>query len=272
MASVLMVDGHVHAYDAAHLPELLAAAASHFSESAPAGKNWSGLLLLADPQGVNSEPWLQALAATPPQGWQYDGSQTPLLFHFRSPGGARISVLRGQQLVTSEGLELLAIGATTPARPAPLAVMIANGRAAGHLVVVPWGVGKWLGKRGRLLKSTLDSQAGAGVLLGENGGRPWFWPTESLVSEARARAVPVLPGTDPLPLPGEEHRVGSMGAIMEIAPGAAGSAADLLARIAKGGWRSYGRAMGSWRFIRNQVGLRLARSSSGRRGGSACAS
>jgi hypothetical protein len=264
-----MIDGHVHAYEAAHLPQLLAAAAAHFSAHAPVGENWSGLLLLADPRGVNSERWLASLADGLPAGWHEDGSQPPLLFHFRSPEGVRMSVLRGQQLITAEGLELLAIGATSPAPPAPLEVMIRNGRAAGHLMVIPWGVGKWLGKRGQLLRSTLASEAGAGVLLGENGGRPWFWPRESLISEAEIRGVPVLPGTDPFPLPGEERRVGSVGGIMTT--DTADSVEALLHRLALGGWRPFGAAMGAWHFVHNQVALRLAQRRA-RQEGPACAS
>lgn len=254
---VLLVDGHVHAYCAESLPRLLESAEFEFIRHAPSGYGWSGLLLLADPAGVDSKPWLQASSPAVPDGWQAEGGEPPLLFHFRSPRGSCISVLRGQQLVTAEGLELLAIGADSPLPPGTLEAMIGECERAGCLAIIPWGVGKWLGRRGRLLRSVLDQHADGSILLGENAGRPWFWPLESIMNEAAARGIPVLPGSDPLPLRGDEARVGSAGAVMVLDGADMPSVSQLLERLRQGEWATFGRRMSAWHFLRNQLGLRL---------------
>jgi hypothetical protein len=257
--ALLLVDGHVHVYSAEQLPHVLIAAAKNFAVHAPAGGRWSGLLLVADPQGTDSAAWLAALSERPPPGWAASRSADPLLFHFRTPGGQRLSVLRGQQLASAEGLEVLAIGAAAPASRAALTEMIGHLRSEGCLVVIPWGVGKWLGRRGRLLEAALSTPDAQGVVLGDNGGRPWFWPREALIARAQATGIPLLPGTDPLPLPGEEMRVGTTGAMLAVHEAAVQSVPSLLATLAGGGWTPFGRRMGAWPFLRNQIGLRLAR-------------
>jgi len=230
------------------------------------------LLLLADPAGVDSKSWLEASLPALPEGWRVEGGEPPLLFHFRSPRGTRISVLRGQQLVTSEGLELLAIGADSPLPRGPLESMIEACQRAGSLAIVPWGVGKWLGRRGRLLRAVVDQHADGSILLGENGGRPWFWPRESVMGRAEARHIPVLPGSDPLPLTGDESRVGSIGAVMAREGQDEFSVSQLLARLRRGGWQTFGRRMGAWHFLRNQLGLRLRPRRPGSSGDTPCAS
>jgi len=269
---LLLVDGHVHAYSAESLPRILASAETGFIRNAPAGPGWSGLLLLADPAGVDSKSWLEASLPALPEGWRVEGGEPPLLFHFRSPRGTRISVLRGQQLVTSEGLELLAIGADSPLPRGPLESMIQACQQAGCLAIVPWGVGKWLGRRGRLLRAVVDQHSDGSILLGENGGRPWFWPRESLMSHAESRHIPVLPGSDPLPLTGDELRVGSTGAIMTLEGQDALSVSQLLERLRRGKWTTFGRRMGAWHFMRNQLGLRLQARRPGSTGSPPCAS
>ena len=136
-----------------------------------------------------------------------------------------IYIVAGRQIVTAEGLELLALGTDQlfedglPASSALTAV-----RASGALPVFPWAVGKWLGKRGKILSDLLSRElrsnesatdgSSADLYLGDNSGRPIFWHNPSHFKQARALDMHVLPGTDPLPFADEAKRVGSFGFVV----------------------------------------------------------
>lgn len=49
------------------------------------------------------------------------------------------------------------------------------------------------------------------IMLGDNRERPWCWYRVPQFEMAAERGMRVLAGTDPLPLKGEERRVGSYG-------------------------------------------------------------
>lgn len=79
-----------------------------------------------------------------------------------------------------------------------------------YLVIFPWGVGKWLGRRGDLLTTQMDS-AEAPFVLGDNGGRPYWWARIPQFKKAMQMGVPVLAGSDTLPVSSFKHRVASYG-------------------------------------------------------------
>ncbi len=75
----------------------------------------------------------------------------------------------------------------------------------------------------------------------------------------------MLPGSDPLPLPGEEARVGAYGFAVDVALDPLRPAAALLAVLRSGAFfAAFGRRERLTRFVGNQ--LALQRRSWGRRG------
>lgn len=259
---MLLVDGHVHVYEPHLLAAALTAAAGNFARYAPGGASWEGLLLLADPVGVDSAAWLRTRPGDSLGDWRGHVVESPHHYRFVNHAGVAIGVVRGVQLASSEGLEVLSIGPSAERFSGPAGRMVEQIAAAGNLAILPWGVGKWWGRRGEFVRSMLNEAGRGRLLLGDNGGRPWFWPDSPLFRLAKARRVPVLPGSDSLPLVGDERRVGSMGARLD------GSAApywpELKERLLSGSWQPFGRRMGTGRFLRNQVGLRLAHRGRGR--------
>jgi hypothetical protein len=123
-------------------------------------------------------------------------------------------IIAGRQVATHEGLEVLAL-ATCRQFEDGLSVLetLKQVRASGGLAVVPWGFGKWWGRRGTLLTDVLES--GELDALGDNGGRPRILSEPRQFSMARSKGLPILPGSDPLPFPGQERRVGSFGFVLE---------------------------------------------------------
>jgi hypothetical protein len=174
--------------------------------------------------------------------------------------GNTIIVVAGRQIVSSEGLEVLALG-TDQAIPdgAPLAELVQTINALKAIPVIPWGVGKWLGRRGQVVKSYLESCSGDAVFLGDILGRPPFWPRSSVFRIAAARGIGVLPGTDPLPLESETLRAGSCGFYIncDLASGPPSVVLTESLRRDPPVILPFTHRESSWRFFRNQARLRL---------------
>ena len=67
-----------------------------------------------------------------------------------SKSGQDLSIVAGRQIVTAENLEILALGFDAGLDDGlPIDEVILAVQAAGALCVLPWGFGKWTGKRGQ---------------------------------------------------------------------------------------------------------------------------
>lgn len=183
-------------------------------------------------------------------------------------GDDRLILIAGRQVVAREGLEVLAL-ATAEDFPEglPLNETLDRIRAAGALPVLPWGFGKWWFSRGARVARELAARRGE-LYLGDNAGRPAFVLEPRLFRAAAELGVPVLPGSDPLPLPSHAGRAGSHGFLLsgtldEDRP--AWSLAQRVRRVraAGGRLRPFGRRAGIVRFCRDQAALRLRRRDGG---------
>jgi len=264
----LVADGHVHLYPSVAVEALLDAAGRNLSalRAQSSAEPWAGVVI-ADPQGVNGyERLLRYGHASSTRGrppWVQDGGGDCSVV-FRGASGLRLLVIRGQQLITREGLEVLGAGYTNCIPSGlTLASTVERISAAGGWSTLAWGVAKWWGKRGRLVTDFITAEGGRpGILLGDNGGRPWWWTRVPQFELAAERGMRILAGTDPLPLRGEEARVGSYGFRIEVDRAGRQPVTDAL-RDALENPRmevtTIGRRVGAGRFVSNQLGLRLNR-------------
>ena len=125
-------------------------------------------------------------------------------------------LLKGRQIVSKENLEVMAIASNqTIADGQPIETVIRQIVEKQEIAVLAWGFGKWLFKRGKILKDLVDSHSSPYLLLGDNSGRPTFWPVPQAFKRARARKISIINGSDPLPFKGEEAKVGSYGFSLE---------------------------------------------------------
>ena len=164
-------------------------------------------------------------------------------------------LIAGRQVVSAEGIEILA--QATSARfddGAPARRMLSAMARADALTTLPWGVGKWLGRRGRLVDELLAADGEGRLLLGDNGGRPGWW------RESRFAGRIVLRGSDPLPIAGDERRIGAFGSVLNGEISRDRPAADLRALIRSLDRlpASFGRCVSPLRFVSNQLRLRMA--------------
>lgn len=130
----------------------------------------------------------------------------------RCRGLIRGYLMAGRQVVTSERLEILALGADV-STPDGLTAEETLGsiRAATAVPVLSWSPGKWFGRRGRIIRALIASSSPDRFLIGDTGLRPTFWPLPVLMRLAQQKGFTLIGGSDPLPLPGEERWVGTYG-------------------------------------------------------------
>jgi hypothetical protein len=214
-----LVDGHVHLHDCFEVPDFLDAAAANLAAAAKRlglpGKP-TGCLLLAEAQGVDGFARLADGTAST-GAWRVSPTGEPVSLMARRQGALPIVLVAGRQIVSRERLEVLAVGTrATFADGRPLDQALAGVMAADAVAVVPWGVGKWQGARGRLIADLLERDRDRSLFVGDNGGRLGFAPRPKLFARAQRRCVPVLAGSDPLPSPGQLAKVGGYGFVAAV--------------------------------------------------------
>lgn len=121
-------------------------------------------------------------------------------------------VFAGSQIVSRERIEVHAL--LTPTRfsdGAPLVEIIAEIRERGGIPAIPWAPGKWFFRRGALLRQLLESQRGSALLWSDSALRPRGWGMPRILRAAQSAGYPIIAGSDPLPIAGDEQRAGSYG-------------------------------------------------------------
>lgn len=278
--NTILVDAHVHIYECFEPGDLFEAATQNFSKAATTlgirGKV-SGVLLLTE---TSSDDWFRQARDRAKKNrqildtdsdWELHltpGSEAFLVTRKKSGRGQesqsdymQVYIVAGRQIVTAEGLELLAL-ATNHTFEDGLSIVstLKAVRSCGAIPVFPWAVGKWLGNRGKILTSLLSRDSDGGLFLGDNSGRPVFWRNPSHFKLARALNMAVLPGTDPLPIAKESKRVGSFGFAVKGSLSKEQPVDDIkqLLLAKETSIQSYGQLESPWRFFVNQIRLRLA--------------
>jgi hypothetical protein len=224
-------------------------------------------LFVADPDGVQGYRRLLECArelkekvSSPPSWGMLD--EDGRSFRIQHSSGASIAAIQGQQVITGEGLEVLAIGPTGFVTSGQsLAKTVDQIRGFNGLSILAWGVGKWIGRRGRLVTDFVLSERGApDIMLADNGGRPAIWHFVRQFSVAREYGVRILAGSDPLPISGEERRIGSYGFHVSMQERAGETIVDAVRRTFEDPDTQIsltGKRVSLQQFISSQVGIRF---------------
>ncbi len=206
--ATILIDAHVHVYPAFDARRLLERAAARFAEHSADHK----VLALVDLPGINGFQRLRDAADGP---WTVRETQEPAAMQLQK-GALTLTVIDGRQWRTPNGLEVLGLGLHGPQVDLEQALrddmdlqgLLAEVERLGGIGVLPYGVGKWSGTRGAIIDEAIRAGA-ATLVLGDNGNRLNRHEPE-ILADARRNNIPILPGTDPLPLPGHVGRVGQM--------------------------------------------------------------
>jgi len=212
MSTPLIADTHVHLHDLYSVPAFLSAAADHFSKLSGQLRmsNPDCVLCFADMPGQDSFARLKNES----EGWEITEQERGLRLT-RTSDGRMLHALPGHQLVTSESLEVLALGCRS--RPSAgthsLGEVIEHIREAEGIPVLPWGVGKWTGSRAQVLQELSSGQIR--VRFADNGNRLRNSPLPASLRYAQDHHRFPLAGSDPLPLKSHEVRAGSYCSVWE---------------------------------------------------------
>lgn len=261
--ALILADAHVHVFSPDDWPGLVAAARRRFHERAAALSLAAGeqahFLCLAEIAGCDFFGHLLNVVDAGGAMGEMSSVKTaePASLALLEPGEPPLYVIAGRQIVSAEGLEILALGyAANYPDGAPAEQVVADLLPSGALVVLPWGVGKWLGRRGELVWH-LAARFGheRRFFLGDNGNRPWCWPLPKVFAEfGPARN---LPGSDPLRLPGQERRAACIGLYGECEIDGDSPFRSFKEAAVSGKLHPCGRPQNLPSFLHSQLALRL---------------
>lgn len=208
---MLIADTHVHAYPGYAMDVWWSSAFTHLRALAPSGVSAELGLLLTERHDCSFFADLVARRAELPAGYTWEPGPEPGAVAVRRTAdpSARLWLFAGRQVVTREGVEVLALLTPDlfPDRH-PADETVAAIRRSGGLPVLPWSPGKWLGRRGAVVRGLIEAASSAPLALGDTTLRPYGLPASPLIRLGRRRALPVLAGSDPLPFPEDAASVG----------------------------------------------------------------
>jgi hypothetical protein len=270
MTAPLLVDGHVHFHRCFTWHAFLDGASANFAAARrdlqmPAES--AGCLMLTETAGVDS---FRALSNDPglvrANGWTVETRDD--LSVVLNRGTDIIVIVAGRQIVTAERLEVLALGCADIIRDGqPIREVLGQVSGRGAVAVIPWGFGKWWGRRGRIVRGLLNAPEVPSFYLGDNGGRARVWRRPRLFVAADRRGTGVLPGSDPLPLPAHVTRAGSYGFVLDDwdDPPQPSQAITRRIRALTKSPAVFGNLSSLGAMLRSQVGLRWHRGQGGSR-------
>ena len=255
-----LIDAHVHIYKNFNLENFIKAAFTNFklnSEEISPGSEYVGILCLTESNGYNYfENFNDTLKSL-----KYKSSKTSeknSLICFDS-NNRKIYFIAGRQIVTSEKLEVLALGLRDSYPDGnPIGKVINFVISKNCLPIIPWGAGKWIGKRRNIVENVVKQDFKT-LFLGDNGNRPFFWGKSKIFYHAEERGVINLPGSDPLPFDSEEKRAGGFGFYFNEKLDEQNPFENLKERIIsrKNSFDTYGKLETPIKFLKNQVSMQM---------------
>jgi hypothetical protein len=265
----VFVDAHVHVHDCFDIDRFLDAAAANFRGHAAsmAASERRFVLCLTETRTANKFSMLAERAQSePPEPgrargkWYFLPGADKCCVVARHSDYGDIELVAGRQIVTAEKLEVLALGSLKlweedlPARSVVESVI-----EAGAIPVLPWGFGKWLGRRQQVITSLIGEFAGRAVYLGDNGGRSAILPTPPEFALAESRGMRILPGSDPLPFASEYNQAGSYGFRIDGIPQHDDVWPHLCTTLQQGDGdlTPFGNLESPFRFARNQLAMQF---------------
>ena len=258
--TLLLVDGHVHLHDCFDIELLLDAALNNFQNVSQ--NNTAFFLALTESKSQNyfQRLYQLGLGNEDPKislnSWKIELTNESCSLRARK-SNTDIYIIAGRQIVTLESLEVLAlltdetfIDGLTTEKTVHLVLQ------AGGIPVIPWGFGKWMGKRGRILSKLLEFPI-HGLFLADNSGRPIFWQEPKLFEQAQKHNIGILNGSDPFPFKSEKERAGKAGFSIKGAldPQKPASSLKKLLLHRHSSPQVYGALETPWRFLRNQIAI-----------------
>ena len=211
-----LIDAHVHFHSGFDPVTFFRAARTNLEGAAgrlAPGDAWVGILVLTEGAGDRAFEAFRQEAGGRRRGpvcFELTDEDESVLVREDGAQSVPLVVVAGRQVQTAEGLEVLALPVLEEI-PDGMTVSetIARTLELGGVPVLPWGFGKWLLGRGRLVAGILGERRPRDFLLADTGHRPPAAPYPTLLRRGEREGLPVITGSDPLPLAGEDRRAGA---------------------------------------------------------------
>ena len=215
---MLIADTHVHMYPVHDANNLLASAWHNIVRLSPTTVDLYAGLFLVERAGESYYRQLASGECSPPGNFRVEPAAEPGALLLTEPTLAcRLLLYAGRQIVPRERIEILCLAADVEIPDGLSAVeTIQHIRAAGGLPVLSWAPGKWLFKRGDVVRALIDERNNNPLAIGDTCMRARGLPIPPLMDAAMKRGIPVLAGSDPLPFPGDETCAGSYGILSTV--------------------------------------------------------
>ena len=262
------VDAHVHIHDCFSLQKFFDAAARNFafhSSKVVPMASCRYVLCLTETYGADKFGDLSRQAdensnkeRTAEIAWRLRHSGDDRCLIACHPVFGEIAIVAGRQIVTTEKLEILALGSVEIWEDGLVASDIVESvNSSGAIPVLPWGFGKWLGRRRHVAESLIEKYGDGSLYLGDNSGRPRILPDPSAFGAAKELGMRTLPGSDPLPFKSEYDKAGSFGFYVDLVVSRECIWTGLCALLKQGSGNLhfYGSLESPLRFVRNQIAM-----------------
>ena len=255
-----IADTHVHLHPCHNLSVTLAWAERRFDEhrdTCGLSESSAGVLMLAESAGMNEFEAIKRGQRSLGTRWKVRQLAEPCSLRLTNKAGNPIYLVAGRQVVTEQKLEVLGLGVCHGLEDGrSIDETIRSVRRLGGLAVLPWGLGKWWGGRGRVILNTVRKWNDV-ICLADNAGRWRGMPPSPLFVEAKRRAAPVLAGSDPLPLPWEQTKMARLCSVIdgEVDPEAPFRSIQQNIQNARA-VHNVGEAEPLWNMVRSQWALR----------------
>jgi len=263
MNKLILVDTHTHYYSFCSFTKFCDYAYLNMQNAARNNYNtqvFSAILCLLETEtSHNYQDLLNIATSTKKIGdWQLESLDHNKLLRLSQSNGKELYLLPGRQIITSENLELLIIGNTDKISYRKPIHSYLEKYSDTHLLILPWGVGKWLGKRGHIV-SRLIQRTDNKFVLADNSARPSLWRYVPQFNQARKKKMRILAGSDPLPIHNQYKKVAIYGSAMTESLQPQGLANQLRENIlnSKTSIKNYGQRDSFFRFIFSQLLLRI---------------
>lgn len=260
----LKADTHVHFHDCFDEAQFLEAAADALCDAPANPGALNAALCLTESYGSNWFERLYSLDSDESLGdspWVLRHTDEDNSVTVQGTSSRRLLIVAGRQIVCQEGLEVLGLGYRhmTPDGQ-PIRTQMQQVFDAGAIPVLPWGFGKWLGRRGRVVAALIDNPP-CPFVLGDNGGRLAMFAEPELFVTGRERGLAILPGTDPFPFKWDSQRVGSYGIEWDCELNANQPFQSLRSLVfdRTSAGRTFGPLENLPAFFRNQIAIQLRR-------------
>ena len=263
---MILIDAHIHYHGCFDKNIFFNSAKDNFSKIAKSinSNDYQSVLFFTESNGDNAFNELYECATNNNTigQWRVSLTENENVIKLSDESGFNLFLIAGKQIVTSEKLEVLALGLKKDYDDGnPILNVLKDVTELNLLAVIPWGVGKWFSARKRIVENLISRNNLHPIYLGDNGNRPLFWNKPKIFKLAEDKGIYNLPGSDPLPFDKEVTKPGSFGFLIDDVLNEDKPFDSIYKIISSSNkqFETFGKLENPLNFIKNQVAMQIVK-------------